>query len=98
MVIITTNDHFNTVFGKPDVYLSMIPKTLSGKYLSIIALTSESPILSFIKVNILKKISTIATKKTKDENLLKNMTISISSTANTIKSIYILLLPILLIF
>ena len=71
------------------VYLSMIAITLSGKYFPITAATSLSPILFLIKVNILKKISTIATKNTKDENLLKNIITTIIPIIKMIKSIYI---------
>ena len=46
-------------------------------------------ILCFIKDNILKKISTMAIKKTNDENLLKNITTKINNTNKIIKSIYI---------
>lgn len=62
---------------------------LSGKYLPIKALTSGKPILSFINAKILRNISIIAIKKTKEENLLKNITTTNINTINTIRSIYI---------
>ncbi len=87
-----TKHHFKIIHnnGIEYVYFSMIAITLSGRYLPITAATSFRPILFLIKANILKKISTIATKNTKDENLLKNITTTIMATINTIKSIYIL--------
>ena len=45
-----------------------MPNIPVGKYLSITAATSLSGMLSFMKAKILKNISNIATKKTKEEN------------------------------
>lgn len=62
---------------------------LAGTYLPIKALTSGSPMLFFINVNILNRRSTIAMKKTNDENLLKNITTNTINIINTTTSIYI---------
>ena len=71
------------------VYESIIANKLSGKYLPRMALTSFNGILYLTKVRSLRNISTIAMKKTKDENLLKNITTRIIKTIKIIKSIYI---------
>ena len=77
----------------PDEYLLIISNILSGTYLPIKADTSGKPILFFIKVKILSNISIIAIKKTKDENLLKNITTTKIKIIKTIKSIYIFIPP-----
>ena len=91
MDMIPTKHHFKMLFNKGmfPVYLLMISNIFSGRYFPITWATSSKPILFLIKVKILKKISTIATKNTKDENLLKNITTTISRIINTNKSIYI---------
>lgn len=88
-----TKHHFRIIFkiGIVPVYLLIIWKIFSGKYFPIMAATSGRPILFFINVRILKKISIIAMKKTKDENLLKNIITTTIKTIKTIKSIYIFL-------
>ena len=48
-----TNSHFNIIFISPFVYLSIIPNTLSGKYLSNSFFKSGKPTFNFIKFNIL---------------------------------------------
>ena len=95
IIIIITKAHLSMPFniGIVDVYLSIIAIILSGIYLLIKAATSGRPMLFFINVSILKKISTIAMKNTNDENLLKNITTIKIKTTKTIKSIYILLTP-----
>lgn len=89
MHIIITNAHFKIILNVLSVYLSIIPNILVGIYLPIKALTSGRPILFLINVNILSKISTMAIKNTKDENLLKNITTMTIKIINTTKSIYI---------
>lgn len=66
-----------------------MPSIPVGKYLSMTAATSCKGIFSLMKARIRKKISKIAIKNTKEENLLKNITTIIHKTTNTIKSIYI---------
>lgn len=97
--MIPTKHHFRMMHnnGMEYVYFSIIAMTLDGKYLAISAATSLRPMLSLTKDKILKKISTIATKNTKDENLLKNIITITTAIINTIKSIYILI-PTLLLF
>lgn len=90
IAIINTKAHSKIVATKPDEYLLIMAIILSGIYLPIMALTSPKPILYFINVRILKKISIIAIKKTNDENLLKNITTTNIKTIKTIKSIYII--------
>lgn len=92
IAIIITKAHFKIVFnnGIVPVYLFIIANIFSGKYLPMIAETSGRPILFFMKVKILKKISIIAIKKTNDENRLKNIITIKIKTINTIKSIYII--------
>lgn len=87
-----TNDHFNIIHnvGIVDVYLSIISNIFSGKYFPIRVSISLTPILYLIYVSILSDISTIAMKKTKDENLLKNIITKIIATINIIRSIYII--------
>lgn len=72
----------------PLEYFPIIPNIPDGTYFPIKAETSGRPILFFIKVKILSKISKIAIKKTKDENLLKNITTKTNKIINTTKSIY----------
>ena len=52
------------------VYLEIIPSIPEGMYFPIKADKSGSPMLFLIKVNILSKISNIATKNTNDENCI----------------------------
>ena len=89
IIIITTNAQSSIVVTRPFEYLWIIEIKLSGIYYPLIALTSFNPMLFLMNVRILKKISTIATKNTKDENLLKNIITSSINTIKTIKSIYI---------
>ena len=87
--MIRTNAHSSIVANVPDVYLLIIAIMLSGIYFPIKALTSERPILYLINVNILRSISIIAIKNTKDENLLKNITTNNIKIIKITKSIYI---------
>ena len=89
MIIKMTKAHFKIELIKPIVYLSIIPKILSGTYFPMTALTSGKPILFLIKVKIRNVISTIAMKNIKDENRLKNMTTIKINTINTTKSMYV---------
>ena len=93
MAMIPTKHHFRIVHnnGMEYVYFSIKAMTLSGRYFPIKAATSLRPILFLMNAKILKNISIIAIKNTKDENLLKNMITIMTAIINTIKSIYILL-------
>lgn len=72
----------------PFEYFSIIPNTPDGMYFPIKAETSGRLILFFTKVKILSRISNMAIKKIKEENLLKNITTKINKIINTTKSIY----------
>ena len=84
IVISPTNVHFKIVFnnGISKVYLLIISKIVSGKYFPIMVDTSFNPILYFMNVKILKKISMIARRKTNDEKRLKNMITTIINNIN----------------
>lgn len=89
IIIIIIKHHSNMVATIPDEYLLIIAIIFSGMYLLISTLTSFRPMLYLTNVNILRKISTIAIKKTNDENLLKNITTTNIKIIKIIKSIYI---------